>query len=472
MKGRKLILTFLLISSLTLCACNKDEGETPSDSNLSLSETDVFSEDENIETGVTGDVSSLGETSEVSETEEVIGELPVISVKTSIQSGNYNITLPEFSLSEESSSIKNINESIANFEKAYKILNGTQGENEGIECLTYTFTNYKYATAIVKWKTTPDLKSDGDIYSYVYNGATQRYYTLDRVLYEKGIKEEEISQKFKEYYKQHNVNDEISVISADTQAFRITSSNILELYLKATFSDGISRIYIYTPENENFIPYSDEYMKAMQKFESMTSLVAPSESEEMYKLNGIEYKEKELIDLANQKYIEAYNAVSYLFYGEGTYGKEYIMRDGIKFFKSEEKGFETYDSAIKTLEELFLMPEQYFGTLIQERLYKGNDGTLWINGEVKKSVCLKTGVTEVDSVMDTLAVFKTNSEMENETAISDYFTLITSGNDFKCTYFVYPYNNSEEAVVTTDETSTETDNSEISSETEIVTETE
>ncbi len=471
MKGRKLILIFLLISSFTLCACDKEEGETPSDSNLTLSEEDVFSEDGSIETGVTGDVSSE-ETSEVSETEEVIGELPVISVKTSIQSGNNNITLPEFSLSEENSAIKNMNESIANFEKAYKIIHDSQGENEGVECLMYTFTNYKYATAIIKWKTTSDLKSDGDIYSYVYNGATQRYYTLDRLLYEKEMNEEEISQKFKEYYKQHSSNDEISVVSADTQAFRITSSNLIELYVKATFSDGISRIYIYTPENENFIPYSDEYMNAMQNFESMTSLVTPSKSEKIYKFNGADYKEKELIDIANQKYIEAYNAISYLFYGKGTYGKEYIMRDGIKFFKSQEKGFETYDSTIQTLEELFLMPEQYFATLIKQRLYKGNDGVLWINGDSDETICLKTGVTEIDSVMDTLAVFKTNSELENGTVISDYFTLIASGDDYKCTYFVYPYDNSEDEVLTTDETGVETGGSETLSETEIITETE
>ncbi len=428
MKRRKLIITFLLINSLLLCSCgDKTEGEPQQTG-------EVYSEDYVEETGLeTGNPESVESTEET--TEEVIGEMPVITIKETVDNERFKIDFLEFSLSEETRDIRDMNKGLDNFKLAYDIMSKNPDESRGIECKTYTFTNHKYATAIINWKETPSENSDGDIYSYVYNAATQRYYKLERLLYDRNIKKEDIANKFKEYYE----NDEISVVSADTQAFRITSAEKLELYVNVKFSDSSSRIYIYTPHNEVFIPYSEEYIKSAQLFESVTSLAEIPNSSRTFKVSGVEYTEKELVMAANQKYVEIYNTIGHLFGSKGAYGTYAMDKGGKKYYKSEMEGLRTYDEAMERLKELFLMPESYFGSQISDTLLKHSDGNLWIAAENNDDICLKTGITEIESVMDSLIVFKTTSEMQDGTAISDYFTLIrTTDGDFKCTYFSYP----------------------------------
>jgi hypothetical protein len=429
MKDKKIFVSAFLALSMIFCACGKDNNKTSEDSDSITDVSELYSE--GAESTGFAESENPDETTTYSEPKEV----PVITIKTSIHSGNNNLDIPEFQSESNISALKKINSAISNFETAYNILSESMTGEQGVQCTTYSFTNDKYVTAVIRWKQIPDDLSDGDIYSYVYDIENQSYYQLNRVFYHNGISKEDILKKFSDWYGAEN---EIAIVSSDVQAFRITSSDSLEYYVKAVFSNGESRLY--TVCDDNIVPYSDEIMQAAEKFEKNMSLEQDIDidSSAVHIINGTEYSEAELVSVANQKYMNAYNLISYLFWGQGEYGDEFIQADGKKYYKSIQSGLETYDDAMQKLDKLFLAPESCFSAEISSYLYKDENGGLWIATGREGMKCVSSGISAIDSVMESLVVFKTSSQMSDGSVKSNYFTLIASDDDFKCTYFSYP----------------------------------
>lgn len=424
MKNRKTVLSLAVAGSLILCSCSNED--------TSSEETEVTTSVSETETAVTDENGNYGTGIKISK------PVPEIVMKTQIHTGTYNLDIPEFVMENPNKAIDSINLGLDNFETAYDILYKKQqssASGQGIDCITYPFTNDKYVTAIIRWKETPNDKTDGSIYSYVYDIESERQYTVKRAMSEYNITEEDITNKFSQWYS----STENQIVSVSADAFRITSADIAEFYINALFSDGTSRLYIYNSQSDNFVKYNDSDMNAISMFEQNTSLTTyNADVNKKYTMGGTEYNEAELVAIANREYMTAFSLVSYLFWGKGEYGDKYVEANGKKYYESTRTGLETYENAMEALGNIFLMPENYFSDEISTFLYKDETGKLWINTDRKSGNCVSTGISGVDSVMDSLVVFNTYSEIEGRTAISDYFTIIFSNGEYICTYFTYP----------------------------------
>lgn len=432
MADKRILISAVLAFSMIMSACGKDKNknQTSSAADESLSSDITLSDSET----VTGSASS--EYSEIVTTEysEPL-EIPEIIIKTSIHSGNTDIDIPEFKCEKSISAIDQINNTIGNFNTAYDILKKNMSDNQGVICKTFSFTSSKYVTAVIRWQQIPDDKSDGDIFSYVYDIENQKYYQLARVLYDNGISEENILEIFRNWYGSDNP---VSIVSSKVQAFRITSSDTVEYYVKAELSDGTSHLYIIN--NNSVTAYSDENMQAQEVFEQSNALINSDikiDPSAVHSINGKDYSETELVATASQKYVQAFNLVSYLFSGHGTYSSEYTEKNGKKYYKSVQSGLETYDDAMQALNNIFLAPKNYFQSEIENYLYRDENGDLWIYIDNNTMNYTSSGISGIDSVMDSLVIFTVDSEMNDGSVKSDYFTLIASGDSFKCTYFPY-----------------------------------
>ena len=441
-------MLLIIFGIIMLCSCG--ENDASSDDAENHSESDTAVSDSAEDSGESDDSAAGSEGKEETETDEsglssdddedidTSKIIPEIKIKELVHENGYNIYVPEFLYPEQSGSIDVINTGLENFEKAYEIIkkkHENSGIDGGVECRTFCFSNIKYVTAVISWKELPDDMTDGSVYSYVYDVQNERYYRLKRAMADYEITEEDVQKKFESWYSS-KVN---KILSSKVDAFRITASDSLELYLSAKFSDGTSRIFIYNHTTDMFTPFSNDELEAAEAFETYTALTPyTADAGKTYTLDGKEYTEAELLSIANHEYMAAYCVTAYLFGGKGDYGTETKTIDGNTYYKSEKEGFETFDAAMNSLNEYFLFPEEYFKDNIEKCLYKDTDGTLWIREDKSRRKCVSTGVSGVDSVMESLMIFTTCTEYEGKTAVSDYFTLIFSNGSYKCTYFTYP----------------------------------